>query len=101
MVSSFSVRVFPLVIGALLLLTGLSSITRLSFITGLVLLAIGALLVLDALVLKLTIEKSGTSTTIKIPYYENSKITGVVDAIHQALANDTDKTDSGLYFDKK
>ena len=49
----------------------------------------------------LNIEKAGAPYLISVPFFEKRKMQVLVNYIQDALAEDTDKTDLNLFFDKK
>ncbi|WP_165773213.1 hypothetical protein [Bacillus mycoides] len=49
----------------------------------------------------LRIEKAGTPYHISVPFFKKEKMQLLNDIIHNALAEDTDKTDLNLFFGKK
>ena len=49
----------------------------------------------------LIIEKAGSPYVISVPFFEKKKMQSLNNIIHEALTEDTDKTDLNLFFDKK
>lgn len=90
----------PMIIGLIIFLIGLASLGE-SFIGGLILLLIGAGVFLSGIQTVLVIEKAGSPYYISVPFFEKAKMNQLNDYIHQALSDDTDKTDLNLFFDKK
>ncbi|MBT2580990.1 hypothetical protein J7E43_27120 [Bacillus sp. ISL-8] len=90
----------PFIIGLILLLIGLGSLGD-SFILGLILLILGIGIAGNGIQTILNIEKAGTSYLISVPFFEKQKMQLLNDSIHDALAEDTDKTDLNMFFDKK
>ncbi|MED3965768.1 hypothetical protein [Niallia taxi] len=90
----------PILIGLLLLFIGLGSFGS-SFFTGLILFVLGVGIAGSGIRTILSIEKSGTPYLISVPFFEKQKMQSLNNLIHDALAEDTDKTDLNLFFDKK
>lgn len=90
----------PIIIGLILFFIGLGSLSD-SFILGLILLVLGIGVAGSGIQTILNIEKSGTPYLISVPFFEKQKMQLLNDSIHNALAEDTDKTDLNLFFDKK
>lgn len=103
-ISSSSISTYynfkALIGGIFLSFIGLSMISN-SFLLALILLLIGVNYFCSGIKTRLIIEKSGTPYIISTPFFEKSKIIEINNCIHQALADDTDKTDLNLFFDKK
>jgi hypothetical protein len=90
-----------IIIGLFFILFGFSSIGD-SIFAGLIWLIIGFGIAGSGIQTILNIEKSGTPYYIKcFPFFEKEKIKELNQYIHTALAEDTDKTDLNLFFDKK
>ena len=90
----------PFIIGLILLLMGLGSFAD-NFILGLILLILGIGIAGSGIQTILNIEKSGTPYLISVPFFEKQKMQLLNNSIHDALAEDTDKTDLNMFFDKK
>ncbi|OUB84216.1 MULTISPECIES: hypothetical protein [Bacillus cereus group] len=90
----------PIILGILIFLFGLGTLSD-SFIGGLIFLLIGIGIAGSGIQTILRIEKSGTPYHISVPFFEKEKMQLLNDIIHNALADDTDKTDLNLFFDKK
>lgn len=90
----------PLIIGLILLIIGLSSFSD-SFLLGLILLILGIGIAGSGILTILKIEKAGTPYLISVPFFEKRKMQVLLNHIQDALAEDTDKTDLNLFFDKK
>lgn len=90
----------PIIIGLLIFFFGLSSLDE-SFIRGLILLILGIGIAGSGIQTILIIEKSGTPYLISVPFFEKQKMQLLKDTIHEALVQDTDKTDLNLFFNKK
>ena len=97
---STSYNLKAIIIGLILIFIALGSIGN-SFIGGLFWLIIGVGIAGSGIKTALTIEKSGTPYQIFVPFFEKQKMVQLNDFIHNALAEDIDKTDLNLYFDKK
>ena len=87
-------------IGAVLILIGLSNLGN-SFLFGLILLLLGAVIFLNGILVTLIIQRSGSNYVICVPFYEKSTVQDIQNSIEEALANDIDKTDLNMFFDKK
>lgn len=70
-------------------------------IGGLIFLLIGIGIAGSGIQTILRIEKAGTPYHISVPFFEKEKMQLLNVIIHNALADDTDKTDLNLFFDKK
>lgn len=90
----------PIIIGIILFFMALNSIGN-SFILGLLLLALSIGIAGSGIQTLVNIEKSGTPYLISVPFFEKQKMVLLNDIIHDALAQDTDKTDLNMFFDKK
>src|SRR5699024_1399039 len=90
----------PFFIGFILILLGFGLIGD-SFIAGLILLVVGAGTAGSGIQTVLMIEKAGSPYYISVPFFEKQKMQSLNNMIHEALADDTDKTDLNLFFDKK
>ncbi|MDQ0271923.1 hypothetical protein [Cytobacillus purgationiresistens] len=90
----------PIILGLFIFFIGLGSLGN-SFIFGLLLLILGIGIAGNGLQTILKIEKSGTPYLIMVPFFEKQKMQLLNNTIHDALAEDTDKTDLNLYFDRK
>lgn len=90
----------PILIGIILLFIGFGMMGD-SFLGGLVLLLIGVGIMLSGIQTILVIEKAGSPYFIKVPFFEKAKMNQLNDYIHEALSEDTDKTDLNMFFDKK
>lgn len=90
----------PMIIGLIILLIGLGTIFD-SIIGGLIFLIIGLGIFGSGIQTILMIEKSGTPYYISVPFFEKQKMQQLSEQIHNALAEDTDKTDLNLFFDRK
>ncbi|MGE8034596.1 hypothetical protein B1B04_02875 [Lysinibacillus sp. KCTC 33748] len=89
-----------IIIGLFIISLGFSSMDG-SLIGGLFWLIIGIGIAGSGIQTILSIEKSGTPYYISVPFFEKAKIQELNQYIHAALAEDTDKTDLNLFFDKK
>nr|WP_196810736.1 hypothetical protein [Bacillus sp. 123MFChir2] len=90
----------PIIIGLFIFFIGLGSLDN-SFILGLILLILGIGIAGNGIQTILNIEKSGTPYLISVPFFEKQKLKVLSDMIHEALAEDIDKTDLNLFFNKK
>lgn len=90
----------PMIIGFFIALMGLTSLSN-SFFMGLILLILGIGIAGNGIQTILKIEKSGTPYSIKVPFFEKAKMQLLNNEIHNALAEDTDKTDLNMFFVKK
>ena len=89
-----------MIIGLILIFIGLGSLGE-SFIGALFWLIIGIGIAGSGIQTVLNIEKSGSPHYISVPFFEKAKILELNQYINTALAEDTDKTDLNLFFDKK
>lgn len=89
-----------ILLGLIILSTGFNFL-YFSFIFGLILLTLGIGIAGSGIQTVLHIEKSGTPYMIRVPFFEKQKMELLNHTIHNALADDTDKTDLNLFFDKK
>ncbi|MGE7186253.1 hypothetical protein ACQKKK_20470 [Peribacillus sp. NPDC006672] len=90
----------PMIFGLILFFMGLGSLGN-SFILGLILLILGIGIAGNGIQTILNIEKSGTPYLISVPFFEKQKMQLLNTSIHNALAEDTDKTDLNMFFEKK
>jgi len=97
---STSYNVKAIIIGLILIFIALGSLGD-SFISGLFWLIIGIAIAGSGIKTVLIIEKSGTPYQIFVPFFEKQKMVQLNEYIQSALAEDIDKTDLNLYFDKK
>lgn len=86
--------------GILLSLIGLAMLADV-FLFGVIVFLIGVNNFCSGITTRLIIEKGGSPYIISVPFFEKSKIIKINNAIHDALAADTDKTDLNLFFEKK
>lgn len=93
-------RVWPLVIGVIIALSALGSLGD-SFFGAVIMLIIGVAIAGSGIQKKLSFQKSGTEETISVPFFEKDVLSNIEKAIIEGLEKDTDKTDLGMYFDKK
>lgn len=90
----------PFAIGFILILVGFGSMGE-NFIAGFILLLIGAVIAAGGIQTLLVIEKAGSPYQIYVPFFEKQKMHSLNNIIHEALSDDTDKTDLNMFFDKK
>lgn len=91
----------PMILGLILFFMGLSSLGNTnSFVLGFILLVLGIGVAGSGIQTILNIEKSGTPYLISVPFFEKQKMQILINNIHNALAEDTDKTDLNLFFEK-
>ena len=90
----------PFIIGLILFFMGFGTMSD-SFLLGLILLILGVGIAGNGIQTVLNIEKSGSPYLISVPFFEKQKMQVLVNNIQEALAEDTDKTDLNLFFDKK
>lgn len=98
--TSISYNFKCLILGLLWIFIGIGSLGE-SFFAGLIVLLFGVFTVFAGTQTKLIIEKGGSPYIISVPFFQKSKLIEINNVINQALADDTDKTDLNLYFDKK
>lgn len=92
--------IFRMIIGIIIVLTSFSRL-GVSFFGALIFLLIGVVIFGSGMMTTLTIQKAGRDFTIKVPFYEKSKLIQAQDYIEEALSHDTDKTDLNQFFDQK
>ena len=97
---STSYNVKAIILGVLVAFMGFSMFAD-SIILGLIILVLGLSIAGGGIQTVLNIEKAGTPYLISVPFFEKSKMQEAVNHIQYALAEDTDKTDLNLFFDKK
>ncbi|MEK4497011.1 hypothetical protein [Ureibacillus sp. FSL W8-0352] len=90
----------PIILGLLIIFFALDTMVN-SFIGGVIFLVIGIGILGSGIQTLLIIEKSGNPYYISVPFYEKQKLQLLSEQIHKALADDTDKTDLNLFFDRK
>ncbi|WP_424320497.1 hypothetical protein ACPD8N_07355 [Lacticaseibacillus chiayiensis] len=98
--TSTKYRVFPIILGAILVLSALGSLGT-SFIGALIVALIGVGIFGTGIQKTLSFDKSGSVQVISVPFYESGTLVAMKNKIVAALSDDTDKTDLNLYFDKK
>lgn len=96
--SKFFVK--PFVIGLILFFIGLGFMGE-NFFGGIILILLGLSTAANGIQTILTIEKAGSPYFISVPFFEKQKLQSINNIIHEALADDTDKTDLNQFFDKK
>lgn len=89
-----------IIIGLILAFIGLGQMGT-EFFIGFILFIIGLLIAANGILTTLSIEKSGTPYFISVPFFEKAKMQNLSNDIHNALAQDTDKTDLNLFFEQK
>ena len=89
-------KVGRFVLGVFLAIIGLVFI-QLSFLTGLILILIGAGIFLNGILTRLDIEKSGNTYEVSVPFFDRTAIQEVQSVIEQALNSSIDKTDLNLH----
>lgn len=100
--NSFSISGAQLLIGACLSYLAGSDLIRGRHSLGVMIVALlGVIFICNAFRVILVIEKSGLAFAIRLPFYEKKTAKRIADAITAQLYKDTDKTDLGLYFDRK
>ncbi|ASV67816.1 MULTISPECIES: hypothetical protein [Cytobacillus] len=90
----------PMIFGLILFFIGMGVFAN-SFLMGLIFLILGVGIAGNGIQTILLIEKSGSPYIIRVPFFEKGKMQQLNNHIHDALADDTDKTDLNLFFDKK
>lgn len=93
-------KIFPMLIGIVIMLTALSSLGS-SFFGGLIFLLIGFGIFGSGMLTVLVIQRAGSDYYVSVPFFEKGKLVQAQGMIDEALVVDTDKTDLGQYFDKK
>ncbi|WP_125703017.1 hypothetical protein [Lacticaseibacillus daqingensis] len=82
--------------GFLIALFGLMTISNSPFV-GLLFAALGVITFLNGIMTTLSIEKSGNTYVLNVPFFNKTDIMQVQDVIEQALNTAQDKTDQSLY----
>lgn len=90
----------PILIGLFVMLIGFGSMSD-NFFLALILMAIGLGVAGNGILTTLTIEKAGRPYYISVPFYEKEKLQVINEQIQYAISDSVDKTDLGMYFDKK
>jgi small-conductance mechanosensitive channel len=93
-------KIKPIILGIIIIFLAFSAIGQ-SFLGALVLLLIGAGLLGSGLQNVLVIQRAGSDYLIPVPFFEKAKLLIIQDAITEMLAQDTDKTDLNMFFEKK
>lgn len=97
---SSSYEIKPILIGAVAALFGLSMMGE-SFMASLIVLLIAIGIGGSGIETLLVIQRAGADYYISVPFFEKQKLLILQDSITEALAHDTDKTDLGMYMNKK
>ncbi|MBU5594175.1 hypothetical protein KQI76_03270 [Amphibacillus sp. MSJ-3] len=90
----------PFILGLIIFFIGLGTIGD-SFLLGLIIVLIGLGIAANGIQTILVIEKAGSPYQISVPFFEKKKMELLNEQIHNALSDDTDKTDLNQFFDKK
>ncbi|AXX65196.1 MAG: hypothetical protein J6584_08200 [Lactobacillus sp.] len=93
-------KIKPIILGIIIIFLAFSAIGQ-SFLGALVLLLIGAGILGSGLQNVLVIQRAGSDYLIPVPFFEKAKLLTIQDAITEMLAQDTDKTDLNMFFEKK
>jgi hypothetical protein len=93
-------KIGSFVLGFIFFLVGISTIGS-SFFWGAFFLVFGIHVFFSGIITVLSISANNGNRTISVPFYEKQKMVIMQQEIEKALIRDTDKTDLGLYFDKK
>lgn len=99
MVSS-QYKIKKIFLGILLILFSLNVLGS-NFVIGFLILIIGLEVLSSGIETTLIIQRSGSNYSVSVPFFEKSKLISIQNDITEALAQDTDKTDLNLFFDKK
>lgn len=97
---STSYSLLPLLIGFLLIVSGLTSITKDSFV-ALLMVGVGVLIGGNGIKTVLRIQRAGSDYLISVPFFEKQKMLDIKDAIDEALVANSEQRDLGLFFDRK
>src|SRR5699024_8319046 len=101
------IGLFLAFIGLIYALTSLVGLTEdffgalVAFVFSLLVAAVGVGIAGSGMQTLLIIEKAGNPYIIEVPFFEKSKMSNLNNTIENGLADDTDKTDLNLFFDKK
>ncbi|MDT2814549.1 hypothetical protein P7H60_09670 [Vagococcus carniphilus] len=93
-------KIKPIIIGVIAIFISLAMMGD-SFLGALILLLIGVGILGSGLQNTLIIQRAGADYYVPVPFFEKSKLLKIQDQIIEALAQDTDKTDLNMFFDKK
>lgn len=93
-------KIKPILLGVIIIFISLSMMSS-SFIGALIMLLIGVGILGSGLQNILVIQRSGADYFVPVPFFEKAKLIAIQDVITEALAQDTDKTDLNMFFDKK
>jgi len=93
-------KIKAIIIGIIIIFASLSSMGS-SFIGALILLLIGVGIFGSGIQTVLIIQRSGSDYFVPVPFFEKAKLLEMHDVINEVIANDIDKTDLNLFFDKK
>lgn len=93
-------KIKPIILGVIIIFLAFSFISQ-SFLGALVLLLIGVGVLGSGLQNVLVIQRAGSDYLIPVPFFEKAKLLTIQDAITEMLAQDTDKTDLNMFFEKK
>lgn len=92
--------ILPMIVGLLISLTALGMFSE-SVIGGLIVLAIGLLMLGSGIKTRLTIQRAGRDFDVDVPFYEKGKLNSLKNEIDDALARNDDKTNLELFMDRK
>ncbi|RHW49203.1 hypothetical protein DS831_09125 [Bombilactobacillus bombi] len=93
-------KIKPIILGVIIIFLAFSFISQ-SFLGALVLLLIGVGVLGSGLQNVLVIQRAGSDYLIPVPFFEKAKLLTIQDEITEMLAQDTDKTDLNMFFEKK
>lgn len=93
-------KIMPILFGVIIIFISLSAIP-INFIGALIMLLIGVGILGSGVQTVLIIQRAGSDYFVGVPFFEKAKLLVIQDAITEALAHDTDKTDLNMFFDKK
>lgn len=98
--TSNSYKMGAMIFGAIIAIAGVASLSS-SGIGALIITLIGILMFLSGIKTSLTFEKSGTTETIDVPFFEGSKIREFADDINNHIAQRQDDTNVRMQTDRQ
>lgn len=93
-------KIKPIIFGIIIIFFSLGMMAD-SILGSLILLLIGVGILGSGLQNILIIQRAGADYIVPVPFFEKAKLISIQDGIVEALAQDTDKTDLNMFFDKK
>ncbi|MGX6978660.1 hypothetical protein ACWN8V_05305 [Vagococcus elongatus] len=93
-------KIKAIILGVIITFISISMLSN-SFFGALIMLLIGVGILGSGLQNVLIIQRAGADYSVAVPFFEKAKLLAIQDGITEALAQDTDKTDLNMFFDKK